>query len=356
VIITGIKVIPGDSSVAIGVAPGQPVELTYGQKLHIDARFDYQGTINTVTLYGAIGKRSLTGFNEMVASENIVPLPESPLPTPVNTMVEIPITADISPGGPYDLYVKLKEYPGVGMPQVDNVITITGIPPTFTLLEETIYPYAYVYDGPCEQFTFTFKTDPFTPADWIVGRLAAYCEDEIKKQGGRVMEMRVYVDKSPLLWTDWRIEIIGIPPTATAGTAMPLGIAWWVAFIIVVIGLIALIIITYNFIIKPLTYQHKLDIEEAKKTWSHQSLIGVIGDFEAKLIAEKKLPGPPTPPEELDKKTDQELRDYCDELANMIKPPVAGGAGLALAAVGVLGLGALAVAAMAMRKPEESRK
>ncbi|GAH22054.1 unnamed protein product, partial [marine sediment metagenome] len=77
--------------------------------------------------------------------------------------------------------------------------TTTEVPPEYELLEETIYPYAYIYDGPHEGGIFTFKSDPLTPASWISGRLAASCEDEIRKAGGKMLEMRVYVDKSPLL-------------------------------------------------------------------------------------------------------------------------------------------------------------
>ena len=85
--------------------------------------------------------------------------------------------------------------------------------------------------------------------------LDAACEAQVEKDGGRVMEMRVYVDRSPLLWTDWRIEVVGIPPTPTAGVAMSLGIVWWAAILIAALAIIA--VITRAFIIKPLTYKHK---------------------------------------------------------------------------------------------------
>jgi hypothetical protein len=356
--ITGIQVIRGNLAAqdspdtAIGVLPGQPIELTYGDKLHVGVSFDYQGPAMQVTLHGAIGTRGWAGFDEIIASETDIPLPDSLLKfVTVTGAVDIPITAGIDPGEKYDLYVKIKEYPKAGMPQVDDQITITGIPPTFKLLEETIYPYAYVYDGPCQIFTFTFKSDLFTPASWIKGALASHCEAEVKKAGGRVMEMRVYVDQTPLLWADWRIEVVGIPPATTAGLAMPLGVVWWVAMILVILALIILIIVTYTFIIKPLTYKHQAISEEVKAAWSTATLISAIHDFEVKL---KRTP---TPDADLEKKSDQELRAYCDELAQAVAPAAAGaGAGLALAAVGILGLGALAVGAYAMSQPKEKGK
>ncbi|GAJ07732.1 unnamed protein product, partial [marine sediment metagenome] len=226
------------------------------------------------------------GFDEILHGEVSIDLPESIEFTPCEVSVDIPITSDISPQTDYDLYVKIKEYPGVGMPRVENVIDITGMKPTFELLEETIYPYAYVYDGPTEGGTITFTTDPFTPASWIAGRLASHAGDEIKKAGGRMLEMRVYVDKSPLLWTNWQIDVISTPPKTTAGLGVSVGIVWWVAIILVILALCLLVVLTYYFIIKPLTYTHKPIDEEIKATLSRESLISVIGDFEEKLIAE----------------------------------------------------------------------
>jgi len=360
--VTGIEVIRDNpESVAITnnpgslveAIPGEKVELTYGDKLRITTGFDYRGPAHDVTLYGAIGQRGvLTGFDEIIATEAPLKLLDSPAAfVPLKASVDIPITADIDPKPDYDIYCKIKEYPEAGMPQVDGVITITGIPPTFELLEETIYPYAYVYDGPCEVSTFTFKTDPFTPANWIAGALASHVENEVEKAGGRVMEMRVYVDKSPLLWTDWRIEVVGISPTTTAGLAMSLGIAWWAIAILAALAIILIIVITWAIKTIVSAFTHKPLSEEIKKAWSRETLIKVIGDFETKLERT------PTPPEELEKKSDDELRTYCDELASAIAPAAPGmGLAVAIAAAGVLGLGALALGAYAMSRPRETEK
>lgn len=342
--ITGIEVIRGnhDSNMELAVqaAPGEKVELTYGDSLRVNVRLDYKGPALEATLYGAIGVRGI-GFDERVAGDAPAHFTKSDVFTPWSGSVEIPITADIKPGTNYDIYCKLKEYPGAGMPRVDDVITITGIPPTFELLEETIYPYAYVYDGPCDVSTFTFKTDLFTPASWIAGRLATHVKDEVRKAGGRVMEMRVYVDKSPLLWTDWRIEVVGVP-AATAGLGTSLGIAWWAIAILAALAIALIIVITWLLKTIVSSFTHKTLSEEIKKTWSRETLISVIGDFE------EKLKRTPTPPEDLEKKSDDELRTYCDQLAETIAP--APGLGLVIAAVGVLG--ALTLVGFAMAKRE----
>jgi len=351
-IITGIEVIKGNTGYNPGnfdPAPGEKIDLTYGDKLRVNTSLEYQGPTQAVTLYGAIGNRKvLVGFDEIISAEAKLTLPTSTGGfTLVQVPVEIPITPDISPGEGYDLYCKIKEYPEAGQPEIDDVITITGIPPTYELLEETIFPYAYVYDGDTEVSTFTFKTDPFMPASWIAGKLAAACQAQVEKAGGQVLELRVYVDKRPLLWADWRIEIIGIPATTpTAGLGMTLGIAWWAAAILAALAIIGIIVLTWaiktivsSFTRKPLT-------EEVKKAWTRETLIKVINDFEVKLERT------PTPPEQLEKKSDQELRDYCNELAKAVAPPVQG-LGLAIAAAGVLGLGALTLMAFAMAKPGE---
>ncbi|GAI81817.1 unnamed protein product, partial [marine sediment metagenome] len=205
----------------------EKVELTYGNTLRVNTSFDYRGAAMKTTLEGAIGKLHTfpTEWLEVLLKNGVeIDLPESSDFTPCERSVDIGITPDIDPGTDYDLSASLLDYREAGHPTIVDVIDIVGIPPTYELLEETIYPYAYVYDGPTEGGTITFKTDPFTPANWIAGRLASHTEDEIKKQGGRMLEMRVYVDKSPLLWADWRIEVISAPPETTAGLGVSVGI------------------------------------------------------------------------------------------------------------------------------------
>ena len=349
--VTGIQVIRGNPALAVEAAPGEKLELTYDDKLRINTGLDYRGKGQKVTLYGAIGTKGIFGFDEVINAEVDMTLPDSTTDfTPVTAYVDIPITADIAPKPDYDIYCKIKEYPGAGMPQVDDVITITGMQPTFELLEETIYPYAYVYDGPCDVSTFTFKTDPFTPASWVAGLLASHVEDEVKKAGGRVMEMRVYVDKSPLLWTDWRIEVVGTPAPTTSGVGMALGIAWWALAILAALAIILIIVITWSIKTIVSTFTHKPISEEIKAAWSRDTLISVIHDFETKL---KRTP---TPDADLQAKTDQELRSYCDELASAVAPSAgAAGLGLALVAAAIVGIGGLALVGMAMGKPKEKK-
>ncbi len=343
--IVGIEIIKPDSAGVTSVLPGQKVELTYGDVLRIGVSFDYNGPAGPATLYGAIGVRGI-GFLEKVVGQADITLPSSPEGfTTCPAAVDITITSDINPGTDYDIYVKILGHLEAGLPQVDNVIDIVGTPPSYQLLEHTIYPYAYVYDGKDEVSEFTFRTDPFTPSAWVAGKLAAEVEKQIKQAGGRIMELKVYVDKSPLLWSDWRLEATTTPqPGATAGQGIgSLGVWWLGLAILAALTIILIIVITWAVKTIVSSFTHQALSEEIKKTWSHETLISVIGDFETKL----KIT--PTPAADLEKKSDQELRDYCDSLAKEIVPPVSAGLGIAIAGVGIAAVGILVAIGLSTR-------
>ncbi len=344
--IIGIEVIRGNSVTETEALPGQKIDLTYGEMLRISVSADYQGLAGKATLYGAIGVRGLV-FNEKLAGQEEFNLPDSPAGfSPCAATVDIVVTSDISPGTDYDIYCKILEYPEAGLPEVDNVINIVGLPPTYELLEHTIYPSAYVYDGDVETAIFTCTTDAFTPSAWVACKLAAEVEKQVKQNGGRIMELKVYVDKSPLLWTNFRIEATATPlPGTAAGHGIgAIAIPIWAAILIACLAIAALIIVI-TWAVKTIvgTFTHQALSEEIKKTWSRESLISVIGDFEAKLERT------PTSAADLEKKSDQELRDYCNSLAKEIVPPAGVGLGLAIAGVGLAAVGILVALGLSAR-------
>ncbi|MBA7685869.1 hypothetical protein ES703_94298 [subsurface metagenome] len=207
-----------------------------------------------------------------------------------------------------------------------------------------------MYDGDGEVSTFTFTTGPFVPANWTAEKFADALENEVEKRGGRLIELRVYADKTPLLWTDFRIEVIGTPLGGAVGAApgIAVGIPIWAAILIAALA-IALLIAVITWSIKTIveTFTHKPLSPEIKEPWSRETLISVINDLEVKLERT------PTPTEELEEKSDQELRDYCDQLAEAIVPPEISPWAIAalVGGLGVLGVGA--AAAFAMAKPKE---
>jgi len=323
--ITGIEIIrPGGA--AVGVLPGEKIELTYGDTLKVNVSFDYRGAAENITLYGAIGERHplwgwypLPGFDEIINAEATHKTPASPTAfVPVTASVEIPITSDIDPGTDYDLYVKIKEYPEAGDPEVDDVIDIVGIPPTFDLIQHTIFPYAYIYDGKTDFSIFTCKTPSFIPTDWAAKKFAEAVESEVKKAGGRVIDLKVYVDKAgPFdLWENFRIEVEGTPLGAAQGVGVPVGIALWATILIIALSL-ALLIVVITWSIDTITksFTHKPGLHEVKPGWGKETLKLTIHD------SEEYWERPLTPAETLEGMSEDELRDYLDKIAEEEVPP-----------------------------------
>ncbi|GAJ03472.1 unnamed protein product, partial [marine sediment metagenome] len=212
--------------VATGVVAGEKIELTYGDSLRVNVSFGYRGLAGKATLHGAIGNHHTfptDWFDDICEGEDSIDLPESLTEfTPCTASVDVGVTSALDPGT-YDLRVKFPDYLEAGQPTEDNVIDIVGIKPTFELIQHHISHFAYIYDGDVEVTTATFKTDPFTPSAWAAKKFADALESEFRKVGGKVLEVKVSVDKTPLLWTDYRIEVIGTPlgegVAATAGIA-----------------------------------------------------------------------------------------------------------------------------------------
>jgi len=211
----------------------------------------------------------------------------------------------------------------------------------YDLIQHIIYPYAYIYDGEVEVTTATFRTDPFSPSDWAGKKFANDLEEKVRAAGERVIEVKVYSDTTPLLWTDFKVEITNTPLGGGGVSAkvakgkitspIPLVVTIVIAAL-ALIGVIVAITLASSSISKD--WRHQPISEDIKKTWGRDTLIGAIQDFEVELGRT------PTPTDELETMTDAELRGYCDELAGVIVPPgvswwpvaILGGLGIGLAA------------------------
>ncbi|GAH64489.1 unnamed protein product, partial [marine sediment metagenome] len=246
-----------------------------------------------------------------------IDLPESFEFTPYERSVEIPITSDIDPGTDYDLSVSLLDYREAGHPTIVDVIDIVGIPPTYELIQHTISHFAYIYDGDVEVNIATFKIDPFTPSAWAAKKFADTLESEAREKGARVLETKVYVDTTPLLWTDIRIEVTGTPLGGeVAGRGIAVGIAPWLAIILVCLAIIAVIVVaTLAFDHWMEKFKKKPGLEEVKVAWGKEALILDIQD------AEEYWERTPTPVETLEGMSEEELRDHLDKIAEEEIPP-----------------------------------
>ncbi len=238
---------------------------------------------------------------------------------------------DLNKEGTYTIVASLLMNPDspivVDSYEGDLCTTTLEVPPEFELIQHTVYPYAYVYDGKTDFSIFTFTTPAFIPTDWAAGKFAEAVESEVEKAGGRAIDLKVYADKSPLLWTDFRIEVEGIPLGAAQGVGVPVGLALWATILIIALSIAFLIaVITWSIDTITKSFTHKPINEEIKKAMSPGTLIRLIGDLEVKLER------PITPVGELEQMSDEELRAFCDSLAEEIVPPAV--AWLPLAIVG----------------------
>lgn len=336
--ITGIEVIRREHGVAVGVLPGEKVQLTYGDTLRVNVSFDYRGLAMKTTLEAAIGKLHAfpTEWLEVLLKSGVeIDLPESFEFTPYERSVEIPITSDIDPGTDYDLSVSLLDYREAGHPTIVDVIDIVGIPPEYELIQHTISHFAYIYDGDVEVNIATFKIDPFTPSAWAAKKFADALESEAREKGARVLETKVYVDTTPLLWTDIRIEVTGTPLGGeVAGRGIAIGIAPWLAIILVCLAIIAVIIVaTLAFDHWMEKFKRKPGLEDMKPSWGKEALILDIQD------SEEYYERPLTPLETLEGMSEENLRDLLDEIAEEEIPPKEDELVWPLVALAILGVG-----------------
>jgi len=218
-----------------------------------------------------------------------------------------------------------------------DLCTVTlEVPPEYELIQHHIFPYAYIYDGDVEVTTATFKSDPFTPAAWLGDKFASKLEEEVRARGGRPVEVKVYVDKTPLLWTNFRIEVVGTPLGAEVTSGIAVGIPVWLAIILVALAIIAVIVVV-TLAIKTIVGLFKTypGLHEVKPGWGKETLILTIHD------SEEYWGRPLTPAETLEGMSETELRDYLDDIAEEEVPPEVAWLPLAIiGGLGVLGVGA----------------
>ena len=317
-VITGIEVIRRNTGIAIGVVTGEKVELNIGDTLRVTTSFDYRGQAQRVTLYGSIGSRlPIIGFDEYLVGEVSLDLPQSPTDfTPVQGSVDIEITAIGS--GTYDLYCKIKEYLGAGLPEVDDVIDITG---EYELVQHTIYHWSYIYEGDAEVCTFAFKLTPeqVPGTEWLADRIVNAFVSELEKQGSRLLEVKVSRDTTPPLWTNYLVEV--------TATASPLAWSLIILGVLAILGIVA-IFFTIKLVDEVFFKRKGLD-EEIKKTFSRETLVAMILDLE-----------PETPLETLEEKSDQELRDLLNQILAEKAPPISWWPLAIVGGLGILGVGA----------------
>ncbi len=354
--ITSIEVIKRNPALSgVGVPVTEKLPVSVGDTVRVHTAVRYKGPAIDGAVWVAIGWQTgiiIPEFVEAFASRTPVHFDASADWVTYAIDCDIVIT-DISGyliefalyGYVLDMYAKIMEVPGPDI-FTDVYRVTTELLIQVELLEETIYPFAWIYDGPSEKTTFSFKSDPFTPDSWIIGRLAEAVETEVRKAGGMMLEMRIYVDRTPAFWNAWEIEVIGVPPQPSNGVMMSVGIAWWGIAILAALAITLIIVITWAVgEVFDMVFNRKPGLHEVKPGWTKDTLVGTIQDSEA--YWERTL----TPVETLEGMSEEELRVLLDEIAD--EEVETGGSMVAVAivaAVAVVGVGAaLALSAGAGR-------
>jgi hypothetical protein len=227
----------------------------------------------------------------------------------------------------------------------DLCTTTLEVPPEYVLIQHTIYPYAYIYDGDVEVTTATFKTDPFTPAAWMGDKFTSKLEEEVRARGGRPLEVKVYVDTTPLFWTNFRIEVVGTPLGAEVASGIAVGIPIWAAILIIALAIIAVIVVA-TLAIKTIVGLFKTypGLEDVKPGWGKETLMLTIHD------SEEHWERPLTPTETLGGMSEAELRDHLDQIAEEeVTPEVSWWPLVLIGGLAVVSAGA-AIAIAARRK------
>jgi len=221
-------------------------------------------------------------------------------------------------------------------------VVTEGVPPEYGLIQHTVYPFAYIYNGEQEFTVATFRTDPFVPSAWLAERFASKLEDEVRSKGGRPLEVKVYVDTTPLLWTGFRIEISSTPiGGVTEGIGV--GIALWLAILIVCLAITAVIIVaTWAFKTILAAFKTKPGLDDVKPAWGKETLILTIQD------AEEHWERTPTPVETLAGMSEENLRHLLNQIAEEEVP--SGIEWAAVAVAGVLAAGVV-VAGLVFARP-----
>jgi hypothetical protein len=136
--------------------------------------------------------------------------------------------------------------PAVGWELLDEkTADITAGPPeeVWELLSHKLYDLADTYNGKAEVCTFEFKLTPeqIPGTEWFGEMIANAFVDEVVKQGSEMLELEVYEDTSPTLYTNFRVVATATIPE-TEGVANPLP---WAIIIVAVLAILFVVAITY---------------------------------------------------------------------------------------------------------------
>lgn len=146
---------------------------------------------------------------------------------------EIDIIVGSIGSGTYGLICELPDHDEEA--KIDDCLEVTGL----ELIQDYLYPLASTYNGNVEECTFIFSLGPeqIPGTDWFRDQIINGLEDEVTKEGARMIKLQVWEDTTPLWHTDYKV-------IATA-TASPVH---WLLIIGAVLVILFLVAITFTII------------------------------------------------------------------------------------------------------------
>ncbi|MBA7655262.1 hypothetical protein ES703_63165 [subsurface metagenome] len=253
--IVGIEVIRRNPSVAaIGVPVGEKLPVVVGDTVRVRMTVAHRGVAVDGAIWTAIG------WQVGVVIEEFIEVFNSRTPVHFNSDAdfvtytidcEVPIT-DISGfliefglyGNVLDMYAKLMEIPG------DDIFTDASMgaievgevepPPAYELVYHHEYPQGETYVGPAEECTATLTIplpDQLFPNSWVIEKIADTFAEEVAKEGGVMLDVKIYEDATPTWSTNYKIVAIAHASPFPWSLVIPLILA-----IVLVVAFISLII------------------------------------------------------------------------------------------------------------------
>ncbi|MBA7695344.1 hypothetical protein ES703_103969 [subsurface metagenome] len=368
--IIGIEVIRRNPGVAtIEVPVGETLPVAVGDTVRVHMTVDYRGDAIDGTVWTAIGWQIgiiIEEFIEVFNSPTPVHFDQSADYVTYPIVCDVPIT-DISGfliefglyGNVLDMYAKIMEVPGpdIFTDILRGTIEVVEVapPPEYELIQHTIHPAAYVYEDEAEICTIEFPLGPeqvpFT--QWGGLRIAEAFANAVEAEGNTLLEVKVYEDATPLLWTNYRVEIKAAVASEGQGVAVwPWLIAMtlpWGKIILGVLGILGIWVA--GWVIEKLI--KTVDRVIHKPSALTDEVIDALGreDLIPMILYKAPRVEYEVTPEELEAMSDDGLRALLKELRDrQVREEMEWWPLALIAGVGILGVGAAVALATARRK------
>ena len=122
---------------------------------------------------------------------------------------------------------------------------VTQLPSDYKLIQHTVYPEADTYYGDAEECTIEFKLTPeqVPGTQWLGKKVADAFANEVEKQHATMLDLKIYEDTSPILWTNYRIVA-----TTTASPHVIVAVVVYAILAILFVVAIAFAIREYRYV------------------------------------------------------------------------------------------------------------